>query len=258
MGSDVLGSLTSAHPQEFFSFNVNAGAPIAMEVSSSVPAPEPTELLLYDQDGNLVAIAAGSASDGSSSIINFTVPGGGAGTWTAAVASPATTCITTTSDSVLPSAIRLTFLAPSPTPLIPATTPSRRMRAINSICWPLPQILPINPTSCCCMTRTEILSRSRLRMHRMACRRSSILRSLRAGRAMDRRSHREWFAEQSFLLRLANPRHHRLRASISFVNPDARAFLHRSAGLRCGRPRMVRAPSKRFSEENLTHNDIRL
>ena len=40
------------------------------------------ELLLYDPNGNLVAIAAGNASDGRNSVIDFTVPDGDAGKWT--------------------------------------------------------------------------------------------------------------------------------------------------------------------------------
>ena len=37
------------------------------------------ELLLYDPNGNLVAVAAGNASDGRNSVIDFTVPSGDAG-----------------------------------------------------------------------------------------------------------------------------------------------------------------------------------
>ena len=49
------------------------------------------ELLLYDPNGNLVAVAAGNASDGRNSVIDFTVPDGDAGTWTIEVtASPNT------------------------------------------------------------------------------------------------------------------------------------------------------------------------
>lgn len=46
-----------------------------------------TELLLYDNNGNLVAIASGNASDGLSSIIDFTIPGGETGNWRAEVSS---------------------------------------------------------------------------------------------------------------------------------------------------------------------------
>ncbi len=38
--------------------------------------------LLYDPNGNLVAVAAGNASDGRNSVIDFTVPDGDAGKWT--------------------------------------------------------------------------------------------------------------------------------------------------------------------------------
>ena len=45
------------------------------------------ELLLFDPNGNLVAVAAGNASDGRNSVIDFTVPDGDAGTWTIEVTS---------------------------------------------------------------------------------------------------------------------------------------------------------------------------
>jgi hypothetical protein len=41
---------------------------------------------LSDPNGNLVAVAAGNASDGLSSIIDFTVPDGDAGEWQIQVA----------------------------------------------------------------------------------------------------------------------------------------------------------------------------
>ena len=40
---------------------------------------------MYDQNGNLVAIASGNAADGSSSVIDFTIPSGGSGNWVAEV-----------------------------------------------------------------------------------------------------------------------------------------------------------------------------
>ena len=42
-------------------------------------------MLLYDNNGNLVAIANGNAADGSSSVIDFTIPAGEGGNWTAEV-----------------------------------------------------------------------------------------------------------------------------------------------------------------------------
>src|SRR5262249_21168576 len=48
-----------------------------------------------DNNGNLVAIANGNAADGRNSVIDFTVPGGGAGTWTIEVTpSPSTAELT--------------------------------------------------------------------------------------------------------------------------------------------------------------------
>jgi hypothetical protein len=87
-GSDVLGSITSGTPNEFFGVNVLAGQNLDFQVSSTTPASQPTELLLFDANGNLVAIAQGNASDGVSSIIDFTVPGGDSGVWDAEVTSP--------------------------------------------------------------------------------------------------------------------------------------------------------------------------
>jgi len=42
-----------------------------------------TGLLLFDASGNLVAVASGNASDGTDSVIEFDVPSGEAGNWTA-------------------------------------------------------------------------------------------------------------------------------------------------------------------------------
>jgi hypothetical protein len=85
MASDALGSITGSHTQEFFGFQANVGANLHLIVSSAVPAVQFPELLLYDNNGNLVAIAAGNAADGSSSVIDFTIPSGGAGKWVAEV-----------------------------------------------------------------------------------------------------------------------------------------------------------------------------
>ena len=42
--------------------------------------------MLYDPNGNLVAIAAGNAADGRNSVIDFTVPDGDAGQWVIEIA----------------------------------------------------------------------------------------------------------------------------------------------------------------------------
>ena len=85
MASDALGSITNSHPQEFFGFAAKAGDQIHLLVSAGTPASQFPELLLYDNNGNLVAIAAGNAADMSSSVIDFTVPAGATGNWSAEV-----------------------------------------------------------------------------------------------------------------------------------------------------------------------------
>jgi hypothetical protein len=87
-GSDVFGSIASGTPNEFFGVNVAAGQNLDFQVSSTTPASQPTELLLYDKNGNLVAVASGNALDGVSSTLDFTIPGGDAGVWDAEVTSP--------------------------------------------------------------------------------------------------------------------------------------------------------------------------
>ena len=87
-GADVLGSITGGTPNEFFGVNVAVGQNLAFQVSSTTPASQPTELLLYDANQNLVAIATGNGGSGSS-IIDFTIPSGDAGVWDAQVTSPA-------------------------------------------------------------------------------------------------------------------------------------------------------------------------
>jgi PEP-CTERM motif len=87
-GSDVLGSITGGAPQEYYTTSVLAGQNLDFQVSPTNPASQPTELLLYDNNGNLVAIASGNGSDGVSSVIDYTVPGGGSGAWTEEVTSP--------------------------------------------------------------------------------------------------------------------------------------------------------------------------
>jgi hypothetical protein len=87
-GADVLGSITGGTPNEFFGVNLGVGQNLDFQVSSTTPAGQSTELLLYDPNGNLVAIASGNGSSGSS-IIDFTIPSADAGVWDAQVTSPA-------------------------------------------------------------------------------------------------------------------------------------------------------------------------
>ena len=72
---------------DYYSVNANAGD--NLHFATTTPAGGPNEfvnnfypeLLLYDPNGNLVAVAAGNASDGRNSVIDFTVPAGDAGKW---------------------------------------------------------------------------------------------------------------------------------------------------------------------------------
>ena len=93
----ALGYLSSPNGTDFYSVNANAGD--NLHFATTTPAGGPNEfvnnlypeLLLYDPNGNLVAIADGNASDGRNSVIDFTVPDGDAGKWTIEVtASPNT------------------------------------------------------------------------------------------------------------------------------------------------------------------------
>jgi len=90
-------SVVSAIGTDFYSVNANTGD--NLHFATSTPAGGPNEfvnnfypeLLLYDPNGNLVAVAAGNAADGRNSVIDFTVPEGDAGSWVIEVtASPNT------------------------------------------------------------------------------------------------------------------------------------------------------------------------
>ncbi len=89
---EVFGTINAGHPQEFFGFGANVNDNINMLVRPTNPTSQLTELLLYDNAANLVAIASGNYFDGLSSTIQFTVPTGENGTWSSEVTSlsPAT------------------------------------------------------------------------------------------------------------------------------------------------------------------------
>jgi hypothetical protein len=87
-GADVFGSITGGTPSEFFGVNVLAGQNLGFQVNSTTPASQPTELLLFDPNGNLVAVASGNGSDGLSSDIAYNIPGGDSGVWDVDVTSP--------------------------------------------------------------------------------------------------------------------------------------------------------------------------
>jgi protocatechuate 3,4-dioxygenase beta subunit/glutamine cyclotransferase len=82
---------------DYYSVNANAGDNLHFATTTPAGGPDEfvnnfyPELLLYDPNGNLVAIANGNASDGRNSVIDFTVPDGDAGKWTIEVTpSPST------------------------------------------------------------------------------------------------------------------------------------------------------------------------
>ena len=50
------------------------------------PVTQDAELLFYDNSGSLVAVANGNGPGGTSSVLDFIIPGGQGGNWTAEVA----------------------------------------------------------------------------------------------------------------------------------------------------------------------------
>jgi hypothetical protein len=84
--TDVLGRIGSSNKPAFDRVATRDGDHLHFHVSAKDPAKGFPELLLRDPNGNLVAVAVGNGSNGSDCVIDFTVPGGGAGSWTVAVA----------------------------------------------------------------------------------------------------------------------------------------------------------------------------
>ena len=82
---DVRGTLTKRQPSAFFAFALVPGDVLHVSVGAKDPTKGFTELLLYDANGNLVAIANGNGGNLSDSVIDFTIPDGAGGTWTAEV-----------------------------------------------------------------------------------------------------------------------------------------------------------------------------
>jgi hypothetical protein len=68
---DAVGSLTAASPQEFFSLPAFSGQEIVLQAGSAQPVNPPTQVLLYNPNGDLVALSGGNAP------LTFTVPSGG-------------------------------------------------------------------------------------------------------------------------------------------------------------------------------------
>ena len=83
--TDVIGNFNNVTKPNFYSISVNQSDHLHFDLMPTTVG-QPTELLLYDNNGNLVAIASGNGSDGLSSVIDFTVPFGEGGNWTAEVA----------------------------------------------------------------------------------------------------------------------------------------------------------------------------
>jgi hypothetical protein len=77
----VRGSLKSGVDGLFYAVAVKGSDTMQFNLSAGSPGTKKPELLLYDNNRNLVAVAAGNASDGSSCIIDFTAPANSAGTW---------------------------------------------------------------------------------------------------------------------------------------------------------------------------------
>lgn len=82
----------------YYSVSANPGDRIHLQTATPIPGPAEIvnsfypELLLFDPNGNLVAIANGNGSDGRNSVIDLTVPDGFGGTWFIEVTpSPSTT-----------------------------------------------------------------------------------------------------------------------------------------------------------------------
>ena len=82
--TDVIGNFNDVTKPNFYSVSANQSDNLHFDLTATTPGQQ-TELRLYDSFGNLVAIASGNGSDGLSSVIDFTVPAGETGNWTAEV-----------------------------------------------------------------------------------------------------------------------------------------------------------------------------
>ena len=85
---EMVGHVTAngtVGASNFFGFAETAGAQIGLHAAATAPPNRRTQLSLYDNNGNLVAVASGNASDGLSSVIDFTVPSGDEGEWQAEI-----------------------------------------------------------------------------------------------------------------------------------------------------------------------------
>jgi hypothetical protein len=105
----VLGAIGNGGcpDNDFYKFGANAGDDLHMATHTPAGGPGEfvntffPELLLYDANGNLVAVAAGNASDGRNSVLDFTVPDGDAGAWTVEITASPNTPSPSTGEYVL-------------------------------------------------------------------------------------------------------------------------------------------------------------
>jgi hypothetical protein len=103
----TLVALTNTFDEATFTISANTGD--NLHFATATPASGPVELvnnlyqelLLFDPNGNLVAVAAGNAGDGRNSVIDFTVPSGDTGFWSIEVTSSPNTPNPTAGDFVL-------------------------------------------------------------------------------------------------------------------------------------------------------------
>ena len=86
----AFGGQTSAATQQSTDVLIPANAGDTLNLNATSPDLAPgsnTALLLFDNDGNLVAVAEGNGPGGSS-VLTYQVPGGGGGLWTGEVEDP--------------------------------------------------------------------------------------------------------------------------------------------------------------------------
>jgi hypothetical protein len=135
----VLGAVTASASQEYYSVNANAGD--NLHFATKTPGGSSAsgqqfinnfypELLLYDANGNLVAIANGNASDGRNSVLDFMVPSGDAGRWTIEVTQSPSTISPTVGEYTLVATGATGGLAPF---FVTATNPSAGSNLPNQV-----------------------------------------------------------------------------------------------------------------------------
>lgn len=130
MAYEVFGVIDATHPQEFFGVGANVSDTINMLVRPVNPTSQLTEFQLFDNNGNLVAIASGNYIDGVSSTIQFTVPA--SGTWYPEVTSvsPATYHYDLSFVSPYSTPYTIDVLGHGTSPHTMGSTPLAPMRAI--------------------------------------------------------------------------------------------------------------------------------